>query len=104
MGWRRNADTDLAPALREILDKTPIGKLTDPEVTQVGVEIFALCDRKETSLDDAAKKQIQTEKFSQQFQANSARLLATVRAGAMIEYKEQPKEDSNEPRPGRHRR
>src|SRR5262249_42801503 len=28
---------DLPPALREILDKTPVGKLTAPEVTQNGV-------------------------------------------------------------------
>ncbi|MGZ3409310.1 MAG: peptidylprolyl isomerase [Xanthobacteraceae bacterium] len=98
------SSADLAPALREILDKTPVGKLTNPEVTQVGVEIFALCERKETSLDDAAKKQIQNEKFSEQFQANSARLLKTLRTGAMIEYKEQPKEESNATRPGRHTR
>ena len=65
---------DLAPALREILDKTPVGQLTDPEVTSQGVEIFALCEKKETSLDDATKKQIQNEKFSEQFQVNSDKL------------------------------
>jgi peptidyl-prolyl cis-trans isomerase SurA len=98
------SSADLAPALREILDKTPVGKLTDPEVTQVGVEIFALCERKETSLEDAAKKQIQNEKFSEQFQANSAKLLKTLRASAMIEYKEPQKEESDEPRPRRQHR
>jgi peptidyl-prolyl cis-trans isomerase SurA len=98
------SSADLAPALREILDKTPVGRLTDPEVTQVGVEIFALCEKKETSTDDATKKQIQSEKFSEQFQVNSARLLKTLRSGAMIEYKEQPKEPSDAKRPGRHTR
>ncbi len=43
---------ELAPALREILDKTPVGHLTDPEVTSQGVEIFAVCEKKEVSLDD----------------------------------------------------
>ena len=95
---------ELAPALREILDKTPIGRLTDPEVTSQGVEIFAVCDKKEVSLDDAAKKQIQSEKFSAQFQQHSAKLLKSLRAGAMIEYKEQPKEESHAPRASRNHR
>jgi peptidyl-prolyl cis-trans isomerase SurA len=94
---------ELAPALREILDKTPVGRLTDPEVTSQGVEIFALCERKETSLDDATKKKIQNEKFTELFQANSAKLLKTLRAGAMIEYKHQ-REDSDAKRSGRNAR
>jgi peptidyl-prolyl cis-trans isomerase SurA len=98
------SSADLAPALRDILDKTPVGKLTDPEVTQLGVEIFALCERKDISLEDAAKKQIQNEKFSEQFQANSAKLLKSVRASAMIEYKEPQKEQTDEPRPRRQHR
>jgi peptidyl-prolyl cis-trans isomerase SurA len=95
---------ELAPALREILDKTPVGRLTDPEVTSQGIEIFAVCDKKEVSLDDATKKQIQNEKFSAQFQEHSAKLLKSLRAGAMIEYKEQPKEESHAPRASRNHR
>jgi peptidyl-prolyl cis-trans isomerase SurA len=95
---------ELAPALREILDKTPVGHLTDPEITSQGVEIFAVCEKKEVSLDDSTKKQIQTEKFTAQFQENSKKLMKTLRAGAMIEYKEQPKDESNAPRASRHTR
>jgi peptidyl-prolyl cis-trans isomerase SurA len=94
---------DLAPALREILDKTPVGRLTDPEVTSQGVEIFALCDRKQTSIDDANKKKIQNEKFAEQFQANSAKLLKTLRAGAMIEYME-ARDQEDVPRTSRNNR
>ena len=95
---------ELAPALREILDKTPVGHLTDPEITPQGVEIFALCEKKEVSLDESTKKQIQNEKFSAQFQENSKKLLKQLRAGAMIEYKEQPKDESNAPRASRNPR
>jgi peptidyl-prolyl cis-trans isomerase SurA len=95
---------DLAPALREILDKTPVGRLTDPEVTAQGVEIFALCEKKEASLDDTNKKQIQTEKFTQLFQKHSAALLKQLRSSAMIEYKEHPKEEPNAKRAGRNAR
>jgi peptidyl-prolyl cis-trans isomerase SurA len=95
---------ELAPALRELLDKTPVGRLTEPEITSQGVEIFAVCEKKEVSLDDVAKKQIQTEKFTAQFQEKSKKLLKTLRAGAMIEYKEQPKDESNAPRASRNPR
>lgn len=86
----RNAITktsaDLAPALREILDKTPVGKLTAPEVTQNGVEVFAVCSKKETTADSAAKRQAREEIFSKQFQAKASRYLEELRKGAMIEH------------------
>ena len=77
---------DLAPALREILDKTPVGKLTAPEVTQNGIEVFAVCSKKETTADSAAKRQAREEIFSKQFQAKANRYLEELRKGAMIEH------------------
>ena len=38
---------DLLPALRDILDKTDIGHLTPPEQTAEGIQMFALCSKKE---------------------------------------------------------
>jgi peptidyl-prolyl cis-trans isomerase SurA len=78
---------DLAPALRKILDDTAVGKLTSPEVTTQGVELFALCAKKENQLDAAAKKEVRDEMFAEQFQAKSKRYLAILRKGAMIEVK-----------------
>jgi hypothetical protein len=40
--------SDLVPALRQILDKTEVGHLTPPETTSRGIELFALCEKKET--------------------------------------------------------
>jgi hypothetical protein len=40
--------SDLVPALRQILDKTEVGHLTSPETTAQGIELFALCEKKET--------------------------------------------------------
>jgi peptidyl-prolyl cis-trans isomerase SurA len=48
--------SDLAPALREILNKTEVGHLTPPEMTLRGVELFALCDKKETDPETAEKR------------------------------------------------
>jgi peptidyl-prolyl cis-trans isomerase SurA len=79
---------DLPPALREILDKTPVGKLTEPEVTAEGVQVFALCNKRETKAVSAAKREVQNELYAEQFTAKSKRLLAELRKQAMIEYKE----------------
>lgn len=81
---------DLAPALREILDKTAVGKLTEPEVTPQGVELFALCNKRETRLGSAAKREVQNEMFSEQYNNSSKKLLEQIRKQAMIEYKDVP--------------
>ena len=78
---------DLAPALRKILDETPVGKLTNLEVTTQGVELFALCAKKENKLADAAKREAREELFAEQFQAQAQRYLRELRKGAMIEVK-----------------
>ncbi len=79
---------DLPSALREILDKTPIGRLTEPEVTEQGIEMFALCSRQDTRVDTAAKREVQNEIASEKFRSQSERFLKELRKQAMIEFKE----------------
>lgn len=76
---------DLAPALRDILNNTSIGKLTAPEVTQHGIEIFAVCSKKEADASSISKRQTRNEIFSAQFQSKAKRYLDELRRGAMIE-------------------
>jgi peptidyl-prolyl cis-trans isomerase SurA len=76
---------DLAPALRELLDKTEIGHLTPPEVTKQGVEMVALCDRKPTTVDSPAKREIRDKMFVQKYEAKSNAYLQELRKAAMIE-------------------
>lgn len=78
---------DLTPQLREILDAIAIGKLTTPETTQQGIEMFALCAKKETKADTPGMKQLREELFSEQFQAHAKKFLKELRSTAMIEYK-----------------
>jgi len=82
------SSADLAPELRAILDKTPIGHLTEPEVTAQGVELFALCTKKETKIDNPNKREVQNELFAARFQAQASRYLKELRKGAMIEFKD----------------
>jgi peptidyl-prolyl cis-trans isomerase SurA len=78
---------DLLPALRDILDKTDIGRLTPPEQTAEGVQMFALCDKKETKTDTPGRKEMRDELTQQKFGTQAKRYLAELRRAAMIEYK-----------------
>ncbi len=80
---------DLPPTLRELLDKTPIGHLTPPEVTRQGIEMVALCARKPTKVDTPKKREVRDKMFAEKFEAKSKAYLQEVRNGAMIEYRQQ---------------
>ena len=78
---------DLPAALREVLDKTPIGHLTEPEVTKQGVEMVALCGRTPTTVDTPKKKEIRDKMFAEKYEAKSKAYLQDLRKAAMIEYR-----------------
>jgi peptidyl-prolyl cis-trans isomerase SurA len=78
---------DIPGNLREVLDKTPIGHLTAPEVTKQGVEMVALCARKPTTVDTPKKREIRDKMFAEKYEAKSKSYLQEVRKAAMIEYR-----------------
>ncbi|WP_029583659.1 SurA N-terminal domain-containing protein [Bradyrhizobium sp. URHD0069] len=78
---------DIPAVLREVLDKTPIGHLTAPEVTKQGVEMVALCGRKPTTVDTPKKKEIRDKMYAEKYEAKSKSYLQEVRKAAMIEYR-----------------
>ncbi|KJC59776.1 SurA N- domain family protein [Bradyrhizobium sp. LTSPM299] len=77
---------DLPPPLRDMLDKTPIGHLTTPEVTKQGIEMVALCGRKETTVDTPKKREIRDKMFAEKYEAKAKSYLQEIRRAAMIEY------------------
>jgi peptidyl-prolyl cis-trans isomerase SurA len=78
---------DIPAVLREVLDKTPVGHLTAPEVTKQGVEMVALCGRKPTTVDTPKKKEIRDKMYAEKYMAKSKWYLQEVRKAAMIEYR-----------------
>ena len=78
---------DLPGPLRELLDKTPIGHLTTPEITKQGVEMVALCGRKPTTVDTPKKREIRDKLFQEKYEKKSKDYLAEIRKAAMIEYR-----------------
>ncbi|MFL6791543.1 MAG: SurA N-terminal domain-containing protein [Bradyrhizobium sp.] len=78
---------DIPSPLRDVLDKTPIGHLTAPEITKQGVEMVALCGRKPTTVDTPKKREIRDKMYAQKYEAKSKSYLQEVRRAAMIEYR-----------------
>jgi len=78
---------DLPAPLREILDKTPVGSLTAPEVTRQGVEMVALCSRN-PSTETPEKRAARDKLYSQKYDAQAKKYLEEARRGSMIEYRQ----------------
>jgi peptidyl-prolyl cis-trans isomerase SurA len=81
----RKNSADLSPQLRDVLNKLEVGRLSTPEVTPGGIEVVALCNKKETTADTPARRALREEMFAEKFQAQAQRYLKTLRKSAMIE-------------------
>jgi peptidyl-prolyl cis-trans isomerase SurA len=81
------SSADLAPALRSILDNVEVGHLTPPEQTAEGIQMFAVCSKKESKTDAPGLREVRDKMFEKKFGAKANRYLADLRRQAMIEYK-----------------
>jgi len=73
--------------LRTMLNSLEIGKLTTPERTAQGIEVFALCGKEETRAETPRKQETRQEIYAKRYNAQSERYLERVRRSSMIEYK-----------------
>jgi len=78
---------DLPEQLRAIVDGTEVGHLTPPEATSDGIQMFAVCSKRETKTDTPERKLIRDQMFEKKFGAKAKRYLQEIRSQAMIEYK-----------------
>jgi peptidyl-prolyl cis-trans isomerase SurA len=76
---------DIPAPLREVLDNTPVGHLTPPEVTKQGIEMVVLCAKEPTKVDTPKKKEIRDKIFAEKYEAKSKTYLAESRRASMIE-------------------
>src|ERR1022692_4260627 len=81
------SSADLTPQLREVLGSIQVGHLTTPEPTAQGLQMFALCDKKESKTDSPLKREVRQELYSKRFEIESKRFLDEIRKSAMIESK-----------------
>ena len=82
------SSADLPLELRKVLDAVEIGKLTPPETTKLGIEMFAICAKKESSAENTPGKRRAREAIvAGRYEQLSKQYLSEVRRGAMLEYK-----------------
>jgi peptidyl-prolyl cis-trans isomerase SurA len=79
--------TDLPQRLRELLERTQIGELTPPEPVAGGIEVVAVCDRKQTIADVSARREVRDQLMTSQVQAAEKLLLEKLRRASIIEYR-----------------
>jgi peptidyl-prolyl cis-trans isomerase SurA len=80
------SSAELPPQLRDVLAKTEIGRLTAPEATPQGIEVYALCSKRQSE-NPPAKKEIRDQMFNEAFEVVSKKYLKELRDQAMIEYR-----------------
>jgi peptidyl-prolyl cis-trans isomerase SurA len=82
------SSADIPAELRKVLDGIEVGRLTAPEVTKFGVEMFAVCAKKESAADNTpGKRQVRESIAAERFEQRSKQYLQELRRGMMIEYK-----------------
>jgi peptidyl-prolyl cis-trans isomerase SurA len=78
---------DLPEKLRQVLDTTKVGGLTPPEVTANGIEVFALCEKRETRGDTGLERDVREKVFGERFEAQGKKFIQSLRRDAAIEIR-----------------
>jgi peptidyl-prolyl cis-trans isomerase SurA len=82
------SSVDIPSPLRKLLDGIEVGRLTPPEVTKFGVEMFAICAKKQSSADNMpGKRRAKESIMAERFEKRSEQYLKELRRGAMLEFK-----------------
>jgi peptidyl-prolyl cis-trans isomerase SurA len=82
------SSADIPAELRKVVDDLEVGRLTPPEVTKLGIEMFAICAKKPSAADNTPGKRRAREAIAaERYEQRSKQYLDEVRRGAMLEYK-----------------
>ncbi len=83
----RRTDEELPQAFVPMLGQTPVGKLTKPQVTPNGVEMLAVCEKREVAGDLLERAKVVDNLREQKGQLLARQLNQDLRKFAVIEYK-----------------
>jgi peptidyl-prolyl cis-trans isomerase SurA len=82
------SSADLNATLADLLGSLPVGRLTTPEPTSQGLQMFAVCDKKASKTESPVQREVKDDIFRRRYERNAGRYLDELRKAAMIEYKE----------------
>jgi len=83
----RRLSSDLAPTLQKLLESLPDGRMTPPEVTANGIEVVAICDRREVPADISSNRELRNELLGKRLEAYEKRILDKMRQTSIIQIK-----------------
>src|SRR5947209_296973 len=82
------SSADVPAELRKVLEGIEVGRLTPPEVTKFGIEMFAICAKKVSAADNSpGKRQARETIMNERYEQRSKQYVQELRRGAMLEYK-----------------
>jgi peptidyl-prolyl cis-trans isomerase SurA len=81
------SSADLPPQLRDLLNKMEVGRLTSPDTTAQGLQMFALCGKKASKAESPVERELRNKIFAERFKQEAKKYLEDIRKSAMIEYK-----------------
>jgi peptidyl-prolyl cis-trans isomerase SurA len=80
--------SELGQQQRELLNNTAVGKLTPPDITMQGVEVFAVCAKTPAAGDSPQKREVRDQMYNERFTALSKKFLKELRSQALIEIRQ----------------
>jgi peptidyl-prolyl cis-trans isomerase SurA len=81
------SSADLPEATRDLLAKLEVGRLSTPDVTAQGLQMFALCGKKQSTAESPVKRELRDKIYTSRYEAEAKKFLEEIRKTAMIEYK-----------------
>jgi len=79
--------SDLGVQYKQLLDRTPDGKMTPPEAIATGIEVVAICGRKEVIADVSSRREFKEELLSKRLAEHEKSLLDYFRKQSIIDYR-----------------
>jgi peptidyl-prolyl cis-trans isomerase SurA len=77
---------DMPEPVRKVIESTPVGQLTPPDMSRLGVEMVAVCSKEASKADAPAKRQARDTVFAKKFEQVSKEYLDRLRRESLIEY------------------
>lgn len=82
------SSADLNPQLRDLLASMQLGRLTAPEAMAQGLQMFAVCEKKESKTESPVQREVKEQIFKRRYEREAKKYLEEIRRAAMIEYKD----------------
>jgi peptidyl-prolyl cis-trans isomerase SurA len=77
---------DLTPQLRQTFDKTPVGRMTAPAPGEQGIEVIAVCNKRQLNNPSGDKAAVAEELTEKKVQGGTKAYLAELRKKVTIKY------------------